>query len=211
MNLLRILVVVPILALAACATPVGTRTAEAVTIVRGFQAGDRPIPTAVFENAKGIAVLREGTGAFIIGGSGGEGVFVKRSGMTWSAPVAINAAGATIGLQAGVQARDLVIVMNTDEEVSKVLSDGVYGVAEASAVAGPAKTDPKNAGGPVPATYYYMRSEGVFGGLLVGGVTFMTADKVNRELYGPDVTTNDIVEGKVKPPAGTTILWQALN
>ena len=94
MNLLRILVVVPILALAACATPVGTRTAEAVTIVRGFQAGDRPIPTAVFENAKGIAVLREGTGAFIIGGSGGEGVFVKRSGMTWSAPVAINAAGA---------------------------------------------------------------------------------------------------------------------
>jgi lipid-binding SYLF domain-containing protein len=78
-------------------------------------------------------------------------------------------------------------------------------------VAGPAKTDPKNAGGPVPATYYYMRSEGVFGGLLVGGVTFMTADKVNRELYGPDVTTSDIVEGKVKPPAGTTILWQALN
>jgi lipid-binding SYLF domain-containing protein len=39
----------------------------------------------------------------------------------------------------------------------------------------------------------------------------MTADKVNRELYGPDVTTSDIVEGKVKPPAGTTILWQALN
>ena len=110
-----------------------------------------------------------------------------------------------------MQARDLVIVMNTDEEVSKFLSDGVYGVAEASAVAGPAKTDPKNAGGPVPATYYYMRSEGVFGGLLVGGVTFMTADKVNRELYGPDVTTSDIVEGKVKPPAGTTILWQALN
>jgi lipid-binding SYLF domain-containing protein len=211
MTLLRILLAVPLLALAACATPVGTRTAEAVTILRGFQSSERPIPTSVFENAKGIAVLREGTGAFIIGGSGGEGVFVKRAGMTWSAPVAINAAGATIGLQAGVQARDLVIVMNTDEEVSKFLSDGVYGVAEASAVAGPAKTDPKNAGGPVPATYYYMRSEGVFGGLLVGGVTFMTADKVNRELYGPDVTTNDIVEGKVKPPAGTTILWQALN
>ncbi|MCX5651104.1 MAG: lipid-binding SYLF domain-containing protein, partial [Planctomycetota bacterium] len=119
MTLLRILLAVPLLALAACATPVGTRTAEAVTILRGFQSSERPIPTSVFENAKGIAVLREGTGAFIIGGSGGEGVFVKRAGMTWSAPVAINAAGATIGLQAGVQARDLVIVMNTDEEVSK--------------------------------------------------------------------------------------------
>lgn len=210
MNLLRFLLVVPLLALAACATPVGTRTAEAVTIVRGFQASEHPIPSAVFENAKGVAILRESSGALIIGGSGGQGVFVKRAGMTWSAPVAINTAGATIGLQAGVQSRDLVIVMNTDEEVNKFLSDGIYGVAEASAVAGPAKTDPKNAGGPVPATYYYMRSEGVFGGLLVGGVTFMTADKVNREMYGPDVTTSEIVEGKVKPPAGTTILWQAL-
>jgi lipid-binding SYLF domain-containing protein len=211
MNLLRFLLVAPLLALAACTTPVGTRTAEAVTIVRGFQASEHPIPTAVFENAKGVAILRESSGALIIGGSGGQGVFVKRAGMTWSAPVAINTAGATIGLQAGVQSRDLVIVMNTDEEVNKFLSDGIYGVAEASAVAGPAKTDPKNAGGPVPATYYYMRSEGVFGGLLVGGVTFMTADTVNRELYGPVVTTSEIVEGKVKPPAGTTILWQALN
>jgi lipid-binding SYLF domain-containing protein len=211
MNLLRTLLFVPLLALAACATPVGTRTAEAVTIIRGFQSGEQPIPAAVFENAKGVAILREGSGALIIGGSGGEGVFVKRAGMTWSAPVAINTAGATIGLQAGVQSRDLVIVMNTDEEVNKFLSDGIYGVAEASAVAGPAKTDPKNAGGPVPATYYYMRTEGVFGGLLVGGVTFLTADKVNQELYGPDVRVSDIVEGKVKPPAGTTILWQALN
>jgi lipid-binding SYLF domain-containing protein len=211
MNLLRTLLFVPLLALAACATPVGTRTAEAVTIIRGFQSSEHPIPPAVFENAKGVAILREGSGALIIGGSGGEGVFVKRAGMTWSAPVAINTAGATIGLQAGVQSRDLVIVMNTDEEVNKFLSDGIYGVAEASAVAGPAKTDPKNAGGPVPATYYYMRTEGVFGGLLVGGVTFLTADKVNQELYGPDVRVSDIVEGKVKPPAGTTILWQALN
>ena len=211
MNLLRTLLFVPLLALAACATPVGTRTAEAVTIIRGFQSSEQPIPAAVFENAKGVAILREGSGALIIGGSGGEGVFVKRAGMTWSAPVAINTAGATIGLQAGVQSRDLVIVMNTDEEVNKFLSDGIYGVAEASAVAGPAKTDPKNAGGPVPATYYYMRTEGVFGGLLVGGVTFLTADKVNQELYGPDVRVSDIVEGKVKPPAGTTILWQELN
>lgn len=211
MNIVRILLVLPLLALAACSTPVGTRTAEAVTIVRGFQGSEHPIPSAVFESAKGVAILREGSGALIIGGSGGQGVFVKRTGMSWSAPVAINTAGATIGLQAGAQSRDLVIVMNTEDEVSKFLSDGLYGVAEASAVAGPAKTDPKNAGGPVPSTYYYIRSEGVFGGLLVGGVTFLTADKVNREMYGPEVTTSDIVEGKVKPPAGTTILWQALN
>ena len=211
MTLLRILLVVPLLALAACATPVGARTAEAVAIVRGFQASENPIPTAVFENAQGVAILREGSGAFLIGGSGGEGVFHKRTQGGWSAPVAINTAGATIGLQAGYQMRDIVLVMNTTDEVTRFLDDGLYGLAEASAVAGPATTDPNNSGGPGPATYYYLRKEGIFGGLLVGGVTFTTADKVNRELYGPDVTAQDIVGGNVKPPAGTTILWQALN
>ena len=135
----RLLLVVPLLALAACATPLGTRTAEAVSIVRGFQASKHPIPPAVFENAKGVAVLREGSGGLVLGGSGGEGVFVKRTGMSWSAPVAINTAGASVGLQAGAQSRDIVIVMNTDDEVRRFLSQGVFGVAEAAAVLGPAR------------------------------------------------------------------------
>jgi lipid-binding SYLF domain-containing protein len=184
---------------------------ESISIVRGFQSSEHAIPAAVFENAQGVAIIREGNAALVIGGSGGQGVFMKRSGAGWSAPVAVNTASASIGLQAGAQSRDIVIVMNTAEEVANFLDDGVYGLAEASAVAGPAKTDPKNAGGPVPSTYYYLRTEGLFGGLLVGGVYFSTADKVNHEQYGPDVTVGDITGGKVKPPAGSEVLWKTLN
>ena len=42
-------------------------------------------------------------------------------------------------------------------------------------------------------------------------MTFTTADSVNRDFYGDGVTTRDIVDGKLKPPAGTSIFWQALN
>jgi lipid-binding SYLF domain-containing protein len=63
----------------------------------------------------------------------------------------------------------------------------------------------------VPSTYYYLRTEGLFGGLLVGGVYFSTADNVNHEQYGPDVTVGDITGGKVKPPAGSEVLWKTLN
>jgi lipid-binding SYLF domain-containing protein len=56
-----------------------------------------------------------------------------------------------------------------------------------------------------------LRTEGLFGGLLVGGVYFSTADKVNHEQYGPDVTVGDITGGKVKPPAGSEVLWKTLN
>jgi len=211
MNHLRLILAIPLLLLAACSTPVGTRTAEAVSIVRGFQSSEHPIPSAVFERAKGVAILRETSGALVVGGAGAEGVFLKRAGAQWSAPVAINTASASIGLQAGGQSRDIVLVLNTDAEVEKLLADGLFGLAEADAVAGPSKTDENNSPGALPANYYYVRRAGLFGGLLVGGVYFSVAEGVNEDTYGPDVTARDIVDGKVKPPPGTSILWQALN
>ncbi len=200
-----------LVALPACSHSVSTRTGDALAVVRAFQSSDKPIPETVFEHAKGIAILREGSAALLVGGGGGQGIFMKHSGVDWSAPLAINTANATIGLQAGVQSRDTIIFFNTDKEVANFLDDGMYGLAEASAVAGPAKSDPHNSGGPVPAAYYYIRTEGVFGGLLVGGMYFTTADKVNHEFYGPAVTTGEITSGNVKPPDGTAILWKALN
>jgi lipid-binding SYLF domain-containing protein len=110
----------------------------------------------------------------------------------------------------GGQRRDIVIFLNTEEEVANFLDDGVYALAEASAVAGPAKTDPKNAGGPVPASYYYLRSEGLFGGLLVGGVYFTVDQKVNREAYG-EASVGQILSGGTAKPQGATILTQALD
>lgn len=208
---LRALIVLPLLALAACATPMGERMGTSVSVMRGFQAGKGTIPSAVFEHAKAIAILHETNAALLVGGSGGGGVFMKKQGFGWTAPVAINTVGASIGLQAGGQTRDIVIIMNTEAEIAGFLDDGVYALAEVSAVAGPKSTDPYNAGGPVPATYYYLRTEGLFGGVLVGGVHFSTADKVNRECYGEGATVGDILNGKYPAPSGATVLWQSIN
>ena len=207
----RTLVVVPLLALAACHATIGERMGESLNVVRGFQASDHKIPETVFAKAKGIAIIREGSGALIVGGAGGSGVFMKKVGMGWSAPIAVNTATLSVGLQAGGQERDIVIFMNTEEEVARFLDDGVYALAEASAVAGPAKTDPHNAGGPVPSSYYYLRSKGLFGGLLVGGVHFSIDAKSNHETYGPDATVGEILSGKYAKPQGATILSQALE
>ena len=159
----------------------------------------------------GDEVCHGGADEQSFGGAGGEGIFMKRAGLSWSAPVAVNTGSASIGLQAGGQSRDIIIVMNTDNEVSNFLDSGLYGLAEASAVAGPAKTDPYNAGGPVPATYYYIRSKGLFGGLLLGGVHFSISDKVNHETYGDSATIGDILRDKYPAPAGASVLWQSLN
>jgi SH3 domain-containing YSC84-like protein 1 len=210
MSLFRFLLVLPLLALAACNSTMGERMGESLAVVRGFQEGKSKIPASVFANAKGVAILRETNAALVVGGSGGQGVFMKKNGTEWSAPIAINTMSASIGLQAGGQRRDVVIFMNTDDEVSGFLDEGTYGVAEATAVAGPAKTDPHNAGGPVPSSYYYLRTEGLFGGVLVGGVHFTIDEKVNNETYGSNATVRTILGGKVEKPQGSTILTQAL-
>ena len=211
MNLFRIALLLPIVLLAACTATIGERMGTSLEVVRGFQKGDQRIPESVFASAKGVAILRETSAALVVGGSGGEGVFMRKTGLEWSAPIAINTAGASVGLQAGGQRRDIVLFMNTDEEVAKFLDDGVYGLAEAAAVAGPMKTDPKNAGGPAPATYYYLRSAGLFGGLLVGGVYFSVDKDANQAVYGPDATVGQILSGKYEKPQGATILTQALE
>ena len=210
-SILRIALALPLLALAACNATIGERMGESLTVVRGFQISEHVIPATVFANAKGIAILRETNAALLVGGSGGEGIFMKKIGLTWSAPIAINTAGASIGLQVGGQKRDIVIFMNTETEVANFLDDGVYALAEASAVAGPAKTDPMNAGGPVPSSYYSIRSKGLFGGLLVGGVYFTVDNKINRETYGENATVGEILSDKLPKPQGATILTQALD
>ena len=211
MKFVHLLILIPFLAMTACAATVGERMGTSLEVIRGFQKGDNAIPSSVFANAKGIAILRETSAAFVVGGSGGEGVFMKKQGLEWSAPIAINTAGATIGLQAGGQQRDIVLFMNTDAEVATFLDDGMYGLAEAAAVAGPKKTDAKNAGGPAPATYYYVRSAGLFGGLLVGGVYFSVDKKANHEAYGADASVGGILSGKYEKPQGATILTQACD
>ena len=89
-SILRIALALPLLALAACNATIGERMGESLTVVRGFQISEHVIPATVFANAKGIAILRETNAALLVGGSGGEGIFMKKIGLTWSAPIAIN-------------------------------------------------------------------------------------------------------------------------
>ena len=57
----------------------------------------------------------------------------------------------------------------------------------------------------------YSNATGVYGGLVVGGSGFKIDEKLNRQTYGDQVTTDMIVNGKVKPPPGAGVLWKLLK
>jgi lipid-binding SYLF domain-containing protein len=84
---------------------------------------DKGIPEEVLEHAKCIAVAPHMVkGGFIFGGKGSKGVATFRTSNGWSAPAFITISGGNWGLQIGVEAADVVMIIQTDKGMSRLLS-----------------------------------------------------------------------------------------
>src|SRR5262249_665369 len=64
-------------------------------------------------------------GAFVIGGSGGSGVFLAREQNTgkWSQPAFYTLGGVSFGLQVGGEASEVILVVTSDRGISAMLSN----------------------------------------------------------------------------------------
>ena len=99
---------------------------------------DKGIPEEVLEHAKCVAVVPHMVkGGFIFGGKGGKGVATCRTANGWSAPAFITISGGNWGLQIGVEAVDLVMIVQNEKGMQKLLSSNFHVGADASAAAGP--------------------------------------------------------------------------
>lgn len=165
---------------------------------------DKGIPNEVLEHAKCIAVVPHLVkGGFVFGGEGGSGVATCRTATGWSAPVFFNVAGGSWGLQIGVEGIDLVMVAQNDKGMQDLLSSKFQVGADGSVAAGPvgrhasANTDWKmNA-----EILTYSRAKGAFAGLTLNGAVISRNDNAMRAMYGPGVSSQAVLDGKVKTPA----------
>src|SRR5258708_33958897 len=97
---------------------------------------DNGIPEEVLEHAKCVAVVPHMVkGGFVFGGKEGKGTCRTAAG--WSAPAFITISGGSWGLQIGVEAVDLVMIIQDEKGMQKLLSSNFQLGADASAAAGP--------------------------------------------------------------------------
>ncbi len=165
-------------------------------------APDKGIPEEVLEHAKCVAVVPHMVkGGFIFGAQGGRGVATCRTADGWSAPAFFAITGGSWGLQIGVEGVDLVMIVQSDKGMQRLLSSKFQVGADASAAAGPvgrhasADTDWKmNA-----EILTYSRAKGIFAGLDLSGSAIRRDDDSMKTVYGPDVTTSAVLGGTVKP------------
>ena len=186
---------------------------QAVTIIERFQQiPEQAIPVAVLREAKGLAILTVTKAGFIVTGRGGTGIVVARTDKGWSGPSAIGTGGVGFGFQAGAQVSELVIVLNTPEAVNAFAKGGNVTLGGSlSVAAGPVGRDAEAALTLGAATYTYSRSQGLFAGVSLEGTVIATRDEANAEYYGKPVAANDILAGKVEPPASAQQLRAALT
>jgi lipid-binding SYLF domain-containing protein len=166
-------------------------------------APDKGIPDEVLDHAKCIAVVPHLVkGGFVFGAEGGRGVATCRTAGGWSAPAFFAITGGSWGLQIGVEGIDLVMIIQGDKGLERLISSKFEIGADASAAAGPvgrhasADTDWKlNA-----EILTYSRARGVFAGITLNGAAIRRDDDSTKAIYGSEISTRRILLGEVPPP-----------
>jgi len=165
---------------------------------------DKGIPEEVLEHAKCVAVIPHMVkGGFVFGGKGGKGVATCRTADGWSAPAFITISGGSWGLQIGVEAVDVVLIIQNEKGMQKLLESNFQIGADASAAAGPvgrhaeAGTDWKMD----TEILTYSRAKGAFAGLTLEGASIRQDNDSRQAIYGRNVTTRALLLGKVAAPA----------
>jgi lipid-binding SYLF domain-containing protein len=167
---------------------------------------DKAVPDKIMREAKCIAVVPSMVKVAVgFGGNHGKGVATCRTEHGWSAPAPMTITGGSWGLQLGGQAIDLVMIVMNDQGMQHLLSSHFKLGADASAAAGPvgrdaaADTDVKMRA----EVLTYSRARGLFAGIDLSGSAISQDKDETRLLFGKMVSFEDILRGRVAPPAAS--------
>lgn len=175
---------------------------------------------ALMRQSRGVVILPSLLkGAFIFGGQGGTGVLVARNtNGTWSAPAFYTAAGASWGLQVGIEDTAVLMILMNQNIVNKIAGGGAQLGVDASLAAGPA------GGGTVGVNttqaykdiyYYNMTNQGLFAGISLQGAGLAPRDDLNHAYYNAaNATAQQIISGMYSAPGARslrTVLAQAVG
>jgi SH3 domain-containing YSC84-like protein 1 len=177
-------------------------------------APDKGIPEEVLEHAKCIAVVPHMLkGGFVFGAENGRGVTTCRTAKGWSAPAFFAITGGSWGLQIGLEGIDLVMIIQNEKGMDKLLSSKFELGADASAAAGPvgrhasANTDWKLDS----EILTYSRAKGAFAGLTLNGASIRRDDDSMEAFYGRNASIRAVLTGQVAIPGAAQPFLTAIQ
>jgi len=211
-RVLSIMVLVSLCALALWAVD-NTKVLDAATqTVQSMTTGAKPIPSSLLRHAKCIAVVPKLTKAgFIVGGEHGNGVVSCRTATGWSAPVFITITGGSVGLQAGGEHQEIILLMNNQGK--QELTNGHWDLGAEAVAAGPTGDSAgvgQSTGWKAPVLSY-AHSSGAYAGANLQGSKIDLDQDANHNLYGKSASIRSILEGEVQTPEAAQQFLSALD
>ena len=169
------------------------KAAQAVKAMRKDAQVDK-----LLQQAKGVFIIPQyGRAALGVGAQGGAGVLVAHHGGKWSAPGFYNFGGVSMGLQAGVEAGSIAMLLMTDKALNMFNNNGNKFALTADAgltiVDYSARATGTAGQGDV---VLWSNAKGVLADLNVGVTDINFDEKETRVYYGKPVSAQDIVSGK---------------
>lgn len=153
-----------------------------------------------FKQARAILIIpRFLKGGFIVAGAAGNGVLLAKDGTGgWSYPAFFNMAAGSVGLQAGIQDTQLILLIMNDGALQAILknrfqlgADASVAVGGIGAGVGGSTTTNLNAD-----VITYGKGRGVFGGGAIEGAVLTGRGDWNEEYYGQPLPAEAIVVGQ---------------
>lgn len=191
------------------------RISTAATVFKEINsADDKGVPQDLLEKAQCVGIIPNSKRAgFIVGASYGKGVVVCRAGTGWTAPSMIRAEGGSVGFQIGAGETDVLFIVMSKRGMDKLMQDKFTIGGDASAMGGPVG---RSASASTDAMMHaeilsYSRARGVFAGVSLNGSTLRPDKEDDAALYGPNVTQQEILSGKVHHPVAAAPLYSALR
>ncbi|WP_193184659.1 lipid-binding SYLF domain-containing protein [Nisaea sediminum] len=139
------------------------------------------------KKAKGVLIIPELVKAgLIVGGEYGTGVLVARTGPgNWSDPAFYSLTAGSIGLQIGVEAKQILLVVMTEKGLNSLMSDQLKFGADASVAVGTigGGVGASSAGSLGADFIAFAKSKGLFGGGALDGAVIKTQPEQNEAFY----------------------------
>jgi lipid-binding SYLF domain-containing protein len=187
----------------------------AAVLIELHTAPDKDVPKELWDRAACVIVIPSlKKAAFVFGGEYGKGLMSCHRNGAWSAPAFMELQKGSWGLQIGAQSIDLILLVNNERGMKKLLGNKVTLGAEASVAAGPVGRDARAATDAQMRAEIlsYSRAQGLFAGINLSGGVLKPDPDSNEDLYGKSVSAADILTtDKVSAPAATAAFLKALQ
>jgi lipid-binding SYLF domain-containing protein len=184
---------------------------NSATVIRNMTASHQ-IPSSVLSDAQCILILPAvKEAAMIVGGKHGDGVVSCRTSHGWSAPAFVSITGGSVGLQAGFEHQDLVLLMNKQGE--QQLTRGEWSMGSDASAAGPinSTTGGPEANGWKTPVLVYTTSTGAYAGASLEGSKISVDNDNMRKLYGANASLQAVLSGEAQPPGPAKSFLATLN